>query len=223
MTNITKLDRSTAVANLDAQQTALAAIGAQAPQAGGDPILKLTRAGEWVFGANADPVDEEDLWAVHPYSFQHGYVSWGEGELYGEVMVPAASRMPDLEKLERHPAPWETQLGCVLVCVDGPNKGQQAIYKSSSRGGMTAIGKLAASIAAQMAEDSGAFMPVVALDVGSYQHKKYGQIFTPDIVVEEWVSPDADEFERAEDEAPEPEPKAAPVRKRASRGRRATR
>jgi hypothetical protein len=65
--------------------------------AAGVAILKMDKTGHWVFGADQTEVDAGSLWAVNPFSFVHGYIAWGEGEVLGEKMVSITTPLPELE------------------------------------------------------------------------------------------------------------------------------
>jgi len=63
----------------------------------GSVILKMDKRGDWVFGADQTEVDEGTLWAVNPFSFVHGYIAWGDGEVLGEKMVSVSHPLPEME------------------------------------------------------------------------------------------------------------------------------
>ena len=49
--------------------------------AAGVVILKMDKTGHWVFGADQTEVEDGSTWAVNPFSFVHGYIAWGDGEV----------------------------------------------------------------------------------------------------------------------------------------------
>jgi hypothetical protein len=179
--------------------------------AGGMVILKMDKTGHWVFGADQTEVEDDSIWAVNPFSFVHGYICWGEGEVLGEKMVGVAEPLPELE-----PAPaaskrgWEMQVGMTLACTNGEDEGMQARYSATSVGGKKAVQALAVAIAEQVDKDQDHPVPLVRLKKEHYQHKSYGRIFTPVFDVQKWVGLDAEaavvdedvEDEVAADEAP---------------------
>ena len=76
--------------------TIAAALRTLAPAAAtGVAILKMDKTGHWVFGADQTEVDAASLWAVNPFSFVHGFIAWGEGEVLGEKMVSITSPLPE--------------------------------------------------------------------------------------------------------------------------------
>jgi hypothetical protein len=98
--------------------TALRNIQTDTNTSGGVTILKMDRTGHWVYGASETEVDNDSVWAVNPFSFTHGFIAWGEGEVLGEKMVSVTEPLPQVE-----PAPaaakrgWETQVGFSLKCT----------------------------------------------------------------------------------------------------------
>jgi hypothetical protein len=164
--------------------------------AGGMVILKMDKTGHWVFGADQTEVEDDSIWAVNPFSFVHGYICWGEGEVLGEKMVGVAEPLPELE-----PAPaaskrgWEMQVGMTLACTNGEDEGMQARYSATSVGGKRAVQALALAIAEQGDKDQDHPVPLVRLKKEHYQHKSYGRIFTPVFDVQKWVGLDAEAAE----------------------------
>ena len=185
--------------------------------AGGMGILKMDKTGHWVFGADQTEVEDDSIWAVNPFSFVHGYICWGEGEVLGEKMVGVAEPLPELE-----PAPaaskrgWEMQVGMTLACTNGEDEGMQARYSATSVGGKKAVQALAVAIAEQVDKDQDHPVPLVRLKKEHYQHKSYGRIFTPVFDVVKWVGLDAEAVADEADAAVEDEVAAdeAPRRRR---------
>jgi hypothetical protein len=185
--------------------------------AGGMVILKMDKTGHWVFGADQTEVEDDSIWAVNPFSFVHGYICWGEGEVLGEKMVGVAEPLPELE-----PAPaaskrgWEMQVGMTLACTNGEDEGMQARYSATSVGGKKAVQALAVAIAEQVDKDQDHPVPLVRLKKEHYQHKSYGRIFTPVFEVVKWVGLDAEAVADEADPAVEDEVAAdeAPRRRR---------
>jgi hypothetical protein len=183
--------------------------------AGGMVILKMDKTGHWVFGADQTEVEDDSVWAVNPFSFVHGYICWGEGEVLGEKMVGVAEPLPELE-----PAPaaskrgWEMQVGMTLACTNGEDEGMQARYSATSVGGKKAVQALAVAIAEQVDKDQAHPVPLVRLKKEHYQHKSYGRIFTPVFDVLKWVGLDAEAAAADEDVEDEVAADEAPRRRR---------
>jgi hypothetical protein len=204
-------------AGLPAVSSLTSALRAIAPAGGSGmtAILKMDRTGHWVFGTDQEEVEDASRWAVNPFSFVHGFIAWGEGEVLAEKMAPITQPVPEIG-----PAPsaarkgWEPQVGFSLQCISGEDAGMDVRYTVTSVGGKRAVHELAVAIAAQVEKDQTRPVPVVTLGKDHYQHKQYGRIFTPVFVVKEWVLMDA-EPATDPDPAPADEP-AAPGRRRRS-------
>jgi hypothetical protein len=169
---------------------------------GGVAILKMDKTGHWVYGADQTEVEDGTLWAVNPFSFVHGYIAWGDGEVLGEKMVSVSQPLPELDT----PPPnakkgWEVQVGLSVKCISGADKGTEARFTTTSVGGKRAVQALAVALADQVEKEQDKPVAIVALKKEHYQHKSYGRIYTPVFEVKEWVSMDA-EPAAASEEAP---------------------
>ena len=202
-------------ANLPAVSTLSSALRSIQAEVGpaGVVILKMDKTGHWVFGADQTEAEDDAVWAVNPFSFVHGFIAWGDGEVLGEKMVSVSHPLPELD--EAPPSAkkgWETQVGMSLKCLTGEDKGMEARFTTTSVGGKRAVQTLAVALAEQVEKDQSKPVPVVRLKKDHYAHKSYGKIYTPVFEVVEWVSMDG--------EAPAPvEPdaeSAAPARRRRS-------
>lgn len=168
-------------------------------------ILKMDKTGHWVFGADQEEVEDDSLWAVNPFSFLHGFIAWGEGEVLGEKMVPVTQPLPDVDA----PPPgakrgWEPQVGFSLKCISGQDEGMEARYTTTSVGGKRAVQSLAVEIAGQVEKDQTKPVPVVKLGKDHYQHKSYGRVYTPVFDVQKWIGMDGDAPAQADAPAEEP-------------------
>ena len=178
--------------------------------AGGTAILKMDKTGHWVFGAEQTEVDDNSTWAVNPFSFVHGYIAWGDGDVLAEKMVPVSEPLPEVE-----PAPpqskrgWELQVGMSLKCLSGEDEGLEVRYSVTSVGGKRAVQKLALDIAAQVETDQSKPVPVIKLKKDHYTHKSYGRIFTPVFDITGWMGLDGQQ-----EEAPAAPPADSTVRRR---------
>lgn len=152
-------------------------------------ILKMDRTGHWVFGADQTEVEDGSHWAINPFSFVHGFIAWGDGEVLGEKMASVSDPLPELDAAPPGAKKgWETQVGMSLKCVSGEDAGMEARFTTTSVGGKRAVQELAVAIAAQVEKDQNAPVPIVTLGNEHYQHKSYGRIYTPAFGVKEWVS-----------------------------------
>jgi len=203
-------------AKLPSVQTLSTALRSLEGEVGGSgmAILKMDKTGHWVFGADQTEVEEDSQWAVNPFSFVHGYIAWGEGEVLGEKMVPVADPLPEMDA----PPPgakrgWELQVGLCLKCTSGEDKDLEVTYSVTSVGGKRAVQKLALDIATQVDKDQTKPVAIVRLKKEHYAHKSYGRIYTPIFDITSWVGLDG----QAAEEAPASEaPASAPTRRRRS-------
>ena len=173
--------------------SALRSIEAEVGATGGNVILKMDKAGHWVFGADQTEVEDDSVWAINPFSFVHGFIAWGDGSVLAEKMASVTDPLP-----ETGPAPdgadkgWEMQVGMSLACTTGEDKGLQARYTATSVGGKRSVQALAVAIADQADRNPDKPVPLVRLKKEHYQHKKYGRIYTPVFDIVDWASLDTD-------------------------------
>jgi hypothetical protein len=175
--------------------------------AGGTVILKMDKTGHWVFGADQTEVEDDSTWAVNPFSFVHGVIAWGDGEVLGEKMVSVSKPLPELD--DAPPAAkrgWEAQVGMSLKCISGDDKGMEARFTTTSVGGKRAVQTIAVALADQVEKDQSKPVPVVRLKKEHYQHKSYGRIFTPVFEVVDWLTLDGDAAEPAAKDVEAPAP-----------------
>ena len=197
-------------ANLPAVSTLSTALRALEQGAGtaGVVILKMDKTGHWVFGADQTEVEDDSSWAVNPFSFVHGFIAWGDGEVLGEKMTGVQHPLPELDA-----APpgakrgWETQIGMSLKCLVGEDKDMEARFTTTSVGGKKAVQALGVAIATQVEKDQSKPVAVVRLKKDHYVHKSYGRIYTPVFEIVEWASMDG----AADEAAPVAEAEAAPA------------
>jgi len=208
-------------ANLPAVSSLSQSLRKLEPAAGpsGIVILKMDRTGHWVFGADQTEMEGGSQWAVNPFSFVHGFIAWGDGEVLGERMASVSDPLPELDAAPPGAKKgWETQVGMSLKCITGEDAGMEARFTTTSVGGKRAVQELAVAIAAQVDKDQSTPVPIVKLESEYYQHKSYGRIYTPAFDMVEWVSLTAEAGAPA---APAPAPAVeAPAPAPAGRRRR---
>lgn len=198
MSNIVKFGG----ANLPSPQSLSTALRSIEADVGlvGTVIIKMDRTGHWVYGADQTEVEKDTLWAVNPYSFVHGYIAWGTGEVLAEKMVNIADPLPELDPPPAGAqAGWQPQVGVSLKCLTGEDKGMEVRFATTSVGGKRSMHALAIKVADQADKDPSKLVAVVKLLSDHYPHKTYGKIYTPVFDVVEWISIDG---EGAEDVAP---------------------
>jgi hypothetical protein len=172
-------------------------------------IIKMDKTGHWVYGADQTEAEDDARWAVNPFSFVHGFIAWGDGEVLAEKMSSVTQPLPELDAAPPSAKKgWEQQVGLMLKCLTGEDAGLECRYTTTSVGGKRAVQTLAVAIAAQVEKDPERPVPIVTLGKDHYQHKSYGRIYTPVFEIVEWVSMDGEEA------APEAEAGAQPRRRR---------
>jgi hypothetical protein len=192
------------LANLPAVSTLSTALRALEQGAGtsGVVILKMDKTGHWVFGADQTEVEDDSTWAVNPFSFVHGFIAWGDGEVLGEKMTGVQHPLPELDA-----APpgakrgWETQIGMSLKCLVGEDKDMEARFTTTSVGGKKAVQALGVAIAAQVEKDQTKPVAIVRLKKDHYVHKSNGKIYTPVFEIVQWVGMDDAPVEEAQAES----------------------
>ena len=148
-------------------------------RSGGMPLLRLLRDGVYAYGQENVEPQEGSEWAVNPHSFQHGFACWGDGELLGEAMVPLNQPPPNVNELQDFGEPWAQQISFQLQCLNGEDTGVTVLYKSTSVGYLNMAKALIDHVVLQLQHDPANYVPVVALDTDSYNHKQYGKIYFP--------------------------------------------
>lgn len=184
----------------------LVAAQASTPQdIGGDfQFLKMSKTGDWVYGADETEVSDDSVFVIDPNSYVQGFIAWDDGELEDEVMAQAGQ--PPITKADlKDGLKWDVQVGFGLVGIEGAEKGIQMLFKSSSKGGKSAISELLAKIIKRGTAGETDICPIVILENTSYKHKKYGKIFTPVLSVDDWTDGAVAEVEQVDTEAPEVE------------------
>lgn len=197
---------------------------------GGIPFLRLLKSGRWVYGAENIELEEASEWAINPYSIQHGYACWGEGELLDERMVPMNQPPPPQADLPDLGQPWSQQVAFLAQCMTGEDEGQVVLYKTTATGGRNAVKELLNALITQLGKTQEQIVPVVDFQEDSYNHKKHGEIFYPVLDIRDWITMDgvaevvegSDEGDGSHGDtaAPEPEPSPEPEQTRKPRRRR---
>jgi hypothetical protein len=209
MSNITTFSAAN-LPSVTSLSTALRALETEVGAAG-VVILKMDKTGHWVFGADQTEVGDDSTWAVNPFSFVHGFIAWGDGEVLGEKMVSVSQPLPELEEAPPMARKgWETQVGMSMKCLSGDDKGMEVRYTTTSVGGKRSVQALAVAIATQVDTDPKLPVPIVLLEKEHYSHKSYGRIYTPIFKITSWMSMTDEAGTPAEETAVEAE-LAAPV------------
>lgn len=191
---------------------------------GGTPFLRLLRDGQWAMGAQDTQIAMGTEAIINPLSLQHGYSCWtnrgpkeGKNELLGDEMwkitqpKPAAHTLPEqIDPRTQQPCVWKDQMSFELKFLDGSEKGQQALYKQTSVGGMRLMAEIMDALEQRLGGGTAYVFPIVRMGVDSYQHASYGKTYVPQMEIVGWANLNGDEEEDAAgDTVAEPEP--APV------------
>jgi len=184
----------------------------------GTVIIKMDKTGHWVFGGDMTEIEPDSKWAVNPFSFIHGYIAWGDGDVLGEKMAPISQPLPELDVAPPGAKKgWETQVGLSIKCINGDDKDMEARYTTTSVGGKRAVQTLGVAIAQQIDKDPSKPVAIITLGKEHYNHKSYGRIYTPVFTIVDWVSMEVENEidEQLEMEEPtEVEETITPVRRR---------
>lgn len=188
--------------------------------------MKMNKGGIWVYGMDNIEVEPESEWAVNPHSLASGYVAWADtgGEKLGEEMRPITAEPVLPTELPDVGASWAPQCAMQLACITGEDTGNQAVFATSSKGGNRAFNSFVQELLAHLSANTGTeeIVPVVELLNDSYQHKKYGTIYTPVIKIKRWVKMDdglytAKDDDGGSDDTPASDPAPEPPRRRRRR------
>lgn len=217
-------------ANIGNMAAALAQSAGSAGATGaGELYLKMTKFGEWVYGAEETEVEEGATVAINPAGFQHGWTAWGskargnDGQNVGEVLVPATQPMPLEADLPNVNGDWSKCIAVQMKITDGEDEGVQLLWKANSLGARKAYASLLQAVVARIQEGSEAVVPLVKLVNDHYQHKTYGKIYTPVLDIVGWATMDGvatDDAPKVEDKTEQPEPEAKQEEEKPRRRRR---
>ena len=165
---------------------------------GREPIMRLGRDGDWIYGQENEPVQEGSQWIINIRTLAHGWQCWAGGN-DGRDGKPKAKNSLKGEKLDPmtvpkppRPAPidgteWSELRAFQLKCCYGDDEGVQVIYKTNSDGGMRAVDALLVEILKQLRIDPAHAFPIVTLESDSYNHPSWGKIYKPILSIVGWA------------------------------------
>ena len=156
------------------------------------PLLNISKSGVLNFGQNRTKVTNRDIWAVRPESLQHGFIAWHNGQPEKQFMVPAGTELPDEGKLPPVQAAkgYEYQVAIDFTAIKGPSAGLTVQLKKATKGACDLVEMLSDLINEKLDANEDALIPVGTLQVDSYISKRHGEIFTPDMSVDKWITPE---------------------------------
>lgn len=220
---------STAIGALKSLKQGIANVQQTLVRSSANPFLRMQKDGVWVYGQEDIQVENGSLWAANPMSLQHGWTAWkkakgqekidNSGGPVGEAMVALSAPLPPKETLADHMdvnAPWEYQTSIEFLCLNGTDKGEQVVYKASSKGGINAMDDLIKAIGLQLDADETKPVPVVKFAFDTYNHKEYGKTYVPVLEVVDWIEltdkiPDVGEVQQRVADPVKEAAKAAPA------------
>ena len=138
-------------------------------------MLQFKREGDgtWMFGQQRTLVEDGSRWAVNPMTFQWGYICFcNDNKVLGERLVPVSQPMPEVAELPDKGSPWQEQWAVNLKCIDGTDAGTEVVFKSTTDGGIKAVGGLIDAVRDRLngGQHDGKVSPIVHLEKDSYQH-----------------------------------------------------
>jgi hypothetical protein len=182
-----------ALASLEALQTALSNVDMSGIAGrSGLPMLAFKRDGDgtWSYGQRRTVTEDGSRWAVNPLTFQRGYVCFSaDNKKLGERLVPVSQPMPEFTELPDKGTPWSEQWAVHMKCVDGADAGTEVVYKPTTDGGIKAIAALIESVRDRLngGKHNGKVAPIVLLNKDSYPHPKFGRVWTPTLLIVDWM------------------------------------
>lgn len=190
-------------------------------KAGGrDKLLRYLQDGNWVFGKDDTEVTKgKHRLAVNPASIKHGHTCWTDypkgkkNELMGEDLVPFTQAPTPPHELPDYGWDWKQLMSIDMKFVNGPHKGEQVLYKTSSNGGLGMMEAIIDAVVARSEEGHTDLVPIITLDSDHYDHPNWGRTYKPLFDIVDWT----DEETLAggdEEEEEEAEEKPAPKRSR---------
>ncbi len=189
--------------------------------------LRFGKDGSWSFGVENYDVVPEDRVALNPLSLKTGFICWTDrdaklkqkNEVMGEVMYPLGADVPGIhtmvskvDPVTKEPCVWKEQISVTMRFLDGPDKGKQVDFATTSDGGLKAMGNIIDQLMLQLDEDPTKIVPVLSLDSDSYMHKQWGKTYTPVMKITDWVTMDGANVSASEPaDAPLPDDEKAKV------------
>ncbi len=158
-------------------------------------IIKFTKDGHWVAGADEDDLDGVEMLADMA-NLMVGWRKWVDGKIVDLDVGFVATGFVSKERDELNDAnkdawpknakgeatdPW--QFGYYLQLSD--EDGQTYTWAATSDGARQAIGDLSGEFSRKRTN------PRVRLGAGWYKHRIYGRINTPKLEITGWSEPDA--------------------------------
>jgi hypothetical protein len=159
-------------------------------------LLKFSK-GSWLLGEDQEEIDAGKVLIANPAAMQDGWLLFSDdNELLETKMLPVAEGM-----IPRPDDGLEWTEACSLELSDEAGE-ERYLFATCSNGGTRTCRKLFNHWNWRRRHSPNT-LPKVKLGVSSYQHKKYGKIFKPELEIIDWVNADAPALAEAlDDEVP---------------------
>jgi hypothetical protein len=173
-------------------------------------LFKREGSGTYVVGQKRVVVEAGSRWAFNPTTFCWGYVAFSKDNKVHERLVSVSKPKPDVRTLPDLGAKWQDAMTVNVKCIDGIDKGLEAIFKASTDGSIKEIMRLLEKVRDRLntGEHGGNIVPIGTLQKDSYPHSDYGRVWIPVLEIDEWVTLDGPETAPP---PPAPEPAPAPT------------
>ena len=152
--------------------------------------FKSREGGVWMFGQRRTVPEDGSRWAVNPLTFKRGYICFSnDNKVVGEHLLPVSQPMPEVTELPDKGFEWQEQWAVNLKCIDGTDAGTEAVYKTTTVGGIQAIVGLLDAVRDRLngGQHGGKVSPVVHLEKDSYPNSEHGKIWTPLLTIVDWM------------------------------------
>jgi hypothetical protein len=158
----------------------------------GLPMLQFKRDsnGTWMYGQRRTIAEDGSRWAVNPMTFKWGYIAFGnDNKVLGERIVSVTQSKPEVMELPDKGTEWQEQWAVNLKCIDGTDAGTEVVYKPTTVGGIQAVAGLIDAVRDRLngGQHDGKVSPIVHLEKDSYQHATHGRVWTPMLVIVDWM------------------------------------
>jgi hypothetical protein len=174
-------------------------------------FFKREGSGTYVVGQKKVIVQAGSRWAFNPTTFCWGYVAFAKDNKVHERLVSVSKAKPDVTKLPDVGAEWQDALTVNVKCIDGIDKGLEAIFKASTDGSIKEVMRLLEKVRDRInsGEHDGKIVPIGTLEKDSYQHADFGRVWIPVFEIVGWMTLDGP---AAAPSPPPPEPAPAPTK-----------
>jgi len=161
----------------------------------GLPMMLFKREGDgtWGFGQKRTIPEAGSRWALNPFTFKYGYISFNNSkQVADERLVPVSQPKPVFTDLPDTGFEWQEEWAVEMKCLDGADAGVEVIFKTNTDGGVKAIALMVELVRNRIdsGQHDGKIAPIVQLEKASYPHKKHGKVWTPVMNTVGWMSLD---------------------------------